>query len=102
MECLSAGVNVALFSKTVISFLGDKQHGHPVIAGVTRNLFRATAIYIYQIFHVSCRTFKGQTLVVCRVRQKKRLVDWLKIGAPFHLRVFHLWFQTTQYSQSQL
>ena len=45
VERLDADVNVDLFSKTIISVVGDKHHGHPVIAGVTRNLFRATANY---------------------------------------------------------
>ena len=41
---LDAGVDMDLFSKTIISVVGDKHHRHPVISGVTRNLFRATAI----------------------------------------------------------
>ena len=45
LERLEEDVDVDLFSKTVISVVGDKHHGHPVIAGVTRNLFRATATY---------------------------------------------------------
>ena len=48
MERLDAGVDIDLFSKTIISVVGDEHHGHPVISGVTRNLFRAYAIYIYQ------------------------------------------------------
>ena len=50
MERLNAGVDIDLFSETVISVVGDKHHGHPVIAGVTRNLFRATATYNIHIF----------------------------------------------------
>jgi len=50
-KSLDAGVNVDLLSKTIISVVGDKHHGHPVISGVTRNLFRAIAIFIYQNFH---------------------------------------------------
>jgi hypothetical protein len=34
---------VGLFSKTVEPAFGVKLYGHPVISGVTRNLFRATA-----------------------------------------------------------
>jgi hypothetical protein len=30
--------------------VGDEHHGHPVIAGVIRNLFRATATYNIHIF----------------------------------------------------
>ena len=62
VERLSAGVNMILFSETFISFLGDKHHCHPVIAGVTRNLFRAIAIYNFHIVCFSCRTFIGHTL----------------------------------------
>ena len=36
---LDAGVDVRLLPKTVIPVLGDENHGHPVISGVTRNLF---------------------------------------------------------------
>jgi hypothetical protein len=54
VERLDAGVNVDLFSKTVISVVGDKHHSHPVISGVTRNLFRATATYnIHRVFSLS-------------------------------------------------
>jgi hypothetical protein len=45
MERLEKNVDIDLFSKTVISVVGDEHHGHPVIASVTRNLFRATANY---------------------------------------------------------
>ena len=45
MERLGAGVDVALFPKAVVAVLGHKHQGHPVVAGVTRNLFRATAQY---------------------------------------------------------
>jgi hypothetical protein len=39
MECLNADLDVYLFSKTIVSVVGDKHHRHPVITGVTRNLF---------------------------------------------------------------
>jgi len=56
VERLEEDVDVDLFSKTVISIVGDKHHRHPVIAGVTRNLFRATAIYnIHEFFLLSRR-----------------------------------------------
>ena len=50
MEHLDADVDVDLFSKTIISVVGDEHHRHPVIAGVTRNLFRATTTYSIFIF----------------------------------------------------
>jgi len=49
-ECFDADVDINLFSKTVVSVVGDEHHRHPVIAGVTRNLFRATATYYNHIF----------------------------------------------------
>ena len=73
MEHLDTGVDVDLFSKTVLSVVGGEHHRHPVIAGVTRNLFRATATYNIHNFCVSCRTFKGQ-VNTCRVRQKTNMV----------------------------
>jgi hypothetical protein len=60
MERLNAGVNVDLFSKEVISVVGDQHHRHQVIAGVTRNLFRATTIYYDHIIFFSCRVRKWQ------------------------------------------
>ena len=61
MERLNAGVNIDLFSETVISVVGDKHHRHPVIAGVTRNLFRATATYDIHIFlFFPVAPFKGR------------------------------------------
>ena len=59
MERLDADVNVDLPSETSIPVVGDKNHRHPVIAGVTRNLFRATAIYNIHEFFFSCRVSKG-------------------------------------------
>jgi len=88
MERLDADVDVDLFSETVVSVVGDKHHGHPVIVGVTRNLFRATANYIFHTEIFSCRTFIGQAKA-CRVRQKQKSFDRRKRDATFHLRVFH-------------
>ena len=73
MECLDASINIDLFSETIISVVGDKHHRHPVIAGVIRNLFRATTTYNIHNFCVSCRTFEGQ-VHTCRVRQKTNMV----------------------------
>ena len=49
-ERLDTGIDVALFTEISVSFMCRKHHRHPVIAGVTRNLFRATAICIFQNF----------------------------------------------------
>jgi len=48
-ESLSAGINVGLFSKTVVSVLGVEFHGDPVVSCVMRWLFKASAIYIFHI-----------------------------------------------------
>ncbi len=103
VKSLDAGVNVDLLSKTIISVMGDKHHGHPVIAGVTRNLFRATANYIFHKDLFSCRTFIGHTLSgVPRATKKGYGLSGEKRDAAFHLRVLRLMLQTAQYSQSQL
>ena len=60
VERLGTRVNMLLFSEAVVPVFGDEKHGHPVIAGVTRNLFRASANCVIQLFLVSCRTIRGQ------------------------------------------
>ena len=88
MECLDAGVNIDLFSETVVSVVGDKHHRHPVIAGVTRNFFRATAIYTTHEFFSPVASLKGQ-VNTCHTRQKDNSLSGEKRDATFHLRVFH-------------
>jgi hypothetical protein len=73
MERLDADINVDLLSKAIISVVGDKHHRHPVIAGITRNLFRATATYKIHNFLFSCRTVTGQVHTY-RVRQKTHMI----------------------------
>lgn len=48
-ESLGAGVDVGLFSETIVSALGVKFHGDPVVSCVMRWLFKASAIYIFRI-----------------------------------------------------
>jgi len=62
MERLDTGINVALFSEVAVSVVCGKHHGYPVVSCVMRWLFIASAIYIFHIFYVSCRTFIGQIL----------------------------------------
>ena len=69
MERLDTYVDVDLLSKTVVSVVGDEHHGHPVIAGVSRNLFRAIAIYITHELFSPVASIKGQANA-CRTRQK--------------------------------
>jgi hypothetical protein len=88
VECLNASVNVDLLSEATISLVGDKHHRHPIITGVTRNLFRATAIYNIHEFFSPVALVKGQ-VNTCRTRPKYNCVSGEKRNATFHLRVFH-------------
>ena len=83
MERLDAGVDMALFSKIPISVMCGKHHSHPAIAGVTRNLFRAYATFIYQKFHVPVAPIEGTPYMVCRVRQENDIIYQEKKGRPF-------------------
>jgi hypothetical protein len=86
MKRLDADVNVDLLSKTVISVVSDEHHRHPVITGVTRNLFRATAIYNIHEFFSPVASVKGQVNTY-RTRQKSNDLSGEKRDATFHLRV---------------
>jgi hypothetical protein len=88
VECLNAGVDVDLLSEAAISVVGDEHHGHPVITGVTRNLFRATAIYNIHEFFSPVALLKEQVFTCC-TRQKENCLSKEKRDATFHLRVFH-------------
>jgi len=101
VERLDTDVDVDLFSKAVISVVGDEHHRHPVIAGVTRNLFRATAIYNYHKTFFSCRVLEGQANA-CRTRQKRDMVYLEKKEMRLFICGSYAMLQTTQYSQSQL
>jgi hypothetical protein len=87
MESLDTSIYIDLFSKTIISIMGDKHHSHPVISGVTRNLFRATATYnIHNVF--SCRTFyRAHCSGVPRATKNRYVLIGEKRDATFHLRV---------------
>ena len=100
-ERFDADVDVRLFSETSVPVVGDKHHGHPVVAGVTRNLFRAAANYIYHTIFCSCRVFIGQA-DACRTRQKSNGLAGEKRRCDFSSAGLTLMLQTTQYSQSQL
>ena len=90
MERLGAGVDVALFPKAVVAVLGHKHHGHPVVAGVTRNLFRAAA---QEEGGRQCLPTPDKNYVSSVLRKRRR--------AAFHLRVFTV-VQTAQYSRPLL
>jgi hypothetical protein len=91
VERLEEDVDVDLFSKTVVSVVGDEQHGHPVMACVTRNLFRVTTTYNSHNFCISCRVFEGQANA-CRTRQKRYCLVGEKGDATFHLMAVELFF----------
>ena len=93
MERLDADINVDLFSKTVISVVGDKHHGHPVIAGVTRNLFRATANYnVIHKFFAPVASVKGRRMPAARDKKEyslmgeKRRCDFSSAGLSLRFR----------------
>ena len=87
-EPLDAGVDVRLLSEAVKPAFGVKFHRHPVVAGVTRNLFRATAQYtlIHKVIF-SCRVSTGGRRMPARARQKQCNECFGKKTAAFHLRV---------------
>jgi hypothetical protein len=81
------GVDVRLLPETAMPVLGDKNHGHPVISGVTRNLFRATATYIFQNYS-SCRANKVQARSgLPRATYFRNCYSEKKVST-FHLRTF--------------
>jgi len=85
---LGTSIYIDLFSKTIISVVSDKHHYHPVISGVTRNLFRATDTYniIHRIF--SSRTFyRAHRSGVPRATKNRYILNGEKRDATFHLRV---------------
>jgi hypothetical protein len=88
VERLEEDVDVDLFSKTVISVVGDEHHRYPIVAGVIRNLFRATATYNIHEFFSPVASLKGQANT-CHTRQKSNGLSGEKRDATFHLRVFH-------------
>ena len=61
-KSLGAGIDVGLFSETVVPAFGVKLHRDPVVACVMRWLFIASATYNFHIFDFSCRTITGHTL----------------------------------------
>ena len=84
---LDADVDVDLFSKAFISVVGDEHHSHPVVTGVTRNLFRATAIYIIHIFFdLLSRLYRAGESLPHATKNRYSLLGE-KRDATFHLRV---------------
>ena len=71
LERIKASVYVRLFPETHIPVMGDKHHGHPIVPGVTRNLFRATAICILQNIHVPVAPLLGTPLWCAACNRKK-------------------------------
>jgi len=73
-ESLGAGVDVGLFSETVVSTFGVKFHGYPVVSCVMRWLFIASATYSFHIVFCSCRTVYRAGWTACCVRQERNLL----------------------------
>ena len=86
---LSAGVDVALFSKISVSIMGGKHHNHPVVSCVSRWLFIATAIYIFHTKFSPVAPPIGQAKCLPRATKKRYSLIGEKRDATFHLRVFH-------------
>jgi len=68
-KSFNAGVDMGLFSETVVSAFGVKFHGDPVVSCVMRWLFMATAVYIFHTKFSPVAPSIGQANA-CRVRQK--------------------------------
>jgi hypothetical protein len=73
-ESLGAGVDVGLFSETVVSTFGVKFHGYPVVSCVMRWLFIASATYIFHTVFYSCHTVYWAGWTACCVRQERNLL----------------------------
>ena len=101
VECLDEDVDIDLFSKAVISVVGDEHHGHPVVASVTRNLFRATTNYIYHTVFFPVAPLEGRRMPAA-CDKKEIYFSWRKIEIRLFICGSFTSFQTTQYSQLQL
>ena len=101
-KSLNTGIDVGLLSETVISTYDVELHRDPIVPCVMCELFIASAIIIFHIFICSCCTVRGQTVMVCRVQQKKGMVYPEKKGTQLFICGSFATLQTTQYSQLQL
>jgi len=72
-ESLNAGVDMRLLSETVVSTPGVKFQRDLIVLYVMRWFFIVSTTYIFHIFFVSDRTFRGQANA-CRMRQKEDMV----------------------------
>ena len=99
MERLGARIYVLLFLEAVIVAFCFEHHGHPVIAGVTRNLFRASATYNFiQSFCLLSRLYRAGSICLPHATRICNSVWWKKenglssAGPTLQLR-------STQYSR---
>ena len=88
-ERLDTGVDVGLFSETVVSALGVKFHGYPVVSCVMRWLFIVTTTYVFYIFYCCWRINQRVGEYMSHVTKKRYGYLEKKGDATFHLRVFH-------------
>jgi hypothetical protein len=86
-ESLGAGVDVGLFSETVVSALGVKFHGDPVVSCVMRWFFIASAIFYFHSneFLLSHLYRAGECLP--RATKRRYSLTGEKRDAAFLLRV---------------
>jgi len=82
-ERLDTGVDVAFFSEVPVSFVCWKHHGHPVIAGVIRNLFRVTTTYkIHNFVFLLSHPLRGRRMPAACDKKKIWFV-WRKKRCDF-------------------
>ena len=100
-ESVDAGVDVRLFSEAVVPAFGVELHRDPIISCVMRQLFIASATYIFHTNFAPVAPIKGQADGLPRATKGENVESAKKGDAAFHLRVLTA-VQTTQYSQPQL
>ena len=92
-KCLGACIDMRLFLKTAVITFGFKHHGHPIVPGVMRWLFIASAIFNFHSneFLLSHLYRAGECLP--RATKRRYSLTGEKRDAAFHLRVFRLCFR---------
>jgi hypothetical protein len=91
-ERLDTGVDVAFFSEVPVSFVCWKHHGHPVIAGVIRNLLELSLHTTLIILYFSCRVREGAGECLPHATKRRYGLSGEKRDATFHLMAVELFF----------
>jgi len=71
LKRFQTGIYMGLFPKTHIPVMGNKHHRHPIVSGVTQNLFRAPASFPFQNLHNPVAPLKGTPLWCAACNGKK-------------------------------